>query len=91
MRKRYLRVLSLILVLAMLLGGCADGNVRGENTESNIAQQEQTEPQQEHTEPQNTEDQAQEENIPLKDMTFSQMVYNRPDMENLEEVLQESC
>ena len=91
MRKRYLRVLSLILVLAMLLGGCADGNARGKNAESNIAQQEQTEPQQEHTEPQNAEDQAQEENIPLKDMTFSQMVYNRPDMENLEEVLQESC
>ena len=92
MRNRYIQVLSLVLILTILLSGCtqaiSDAVQRGEML-WDTAQQEQTEPQEESTEP--VAGDAQVPEIPLKDMPFSQMVYSRPDMQNLEEVLQESC
>ncbi len=80
MRNRYLRVLSLVLILAMLLSGCggtiADAIQRGEEIWNTTTQQEQA--QQEDT-PQSTK------------QTFAQMEYSRPDMQLWEESLLESC
>lgn len=93
MKHRYLSVLSLVLVLAMVLSGCtdaiSDAVQRGQMLWNTATQQTQAEHQEDNDQP--LDEPPPEEEVPLKDMSFSQMVYTRPDMQKLEEVLQESC
>ncbi len=80
MKKRYLRFLSLMLILAMLLSGCgrsiADAIHRRDELLNGIHEETQAQ---------------QEEPAQSQKETFSQMEYDRPDMQAMEEALAESC
>lgn len=87
MKERYLRFLSLVLILSMLLSGCgdsiADAISQREELQDKIPEETRTQ-QEEPTH-------VQEESTRPEKQTFSQMEYSRPDMQAMEETLAQSC
>lgn len=88
MKDRYLRVLSLMCALVMLLCGCS-GSVADMIEQGEMLWNAATQVQPEQAQDGDTS--AQEDEVPPRNAAFSQMEYSRPDMQVLEDVLQESC